>query len=380
MGGFLRGFSQGITDGQKLGEIWNNGAMQRQIKDANGTTQTQDPQYSQDQVAQLRDPAEASGGVWDESTQHYKMPNGDFVAPTTTPTYSDGHYQTADGTVVAPKNRFSLGNRTQDTAFTAEDIATEKLNRKADIYSSYGKEDLAEQMRGNALARGLQQRQLKKIDSDSARDDQMSAAYETVNTHNDNTEKIATPLIQAVQTGKMSLQEAMPQILAPYNANLPNGEQLGYDQSKGHLYKTQNGKVEVVKGTDGKPLVVSPEHLDDFLNLSKDRSEKYLDRLHAKLYPELYMDRKKLEMQQKDSDRNYLAGRDDAASVGSRFDQTLKQTGDQFREKQSFDMAVHNDKDAIDQAQLGIQQQELGLKGRLVGAQAPLQRGCDGSP
>jgi hypothetical protein len=155
--------ADGIELGSKLGMAYRNSSMQSELKDANKVDQSTGNEYTPEQIQSLNDTyGPKAGETWNADMGAYEDASGGLRG-VTGPSVSDKGVYTDDATGVttAPRTQYRLGDRTQDTAFTADDIAQHKLGLKADIYSNYGKEDMAESMRNNASSRAAQAQQIK---------------------------------------------------------------------------------------------------------------------------------------------------------------------------------------------------------------------------
>ena len=332
MANFMRGFAKGLESGQKLGEAWNTATMKRELKEANAADQSTTTAYTPEQIAALNESyGPKDGETWNAEMGGYQDANGG-LRTVTAPTVDDkGTYtDSSTGATTASKSQYQLGNKTQDAAFTADDIAAHKLGLKADIYSNYGHEEMADNMRANALTRKMSGLQIKGIEDENKANDTMAGYFKQANEHDANTEKVTQPLIDAVSKGQMSLQEAVPKMLVPYNADLPNGEHLSYDQTKGTLIKTVNGKGSTVLGPDGKPMIIDAEHLSSFLETSKARTSSWLKQKHMELYPKQYMEHMRMQDARDQFNQTYSAGRADAATSDDHFNKNYTQSGDQF--------------------------------------------------
>jgi hypothetical protein len=159
---FWDSFYQGWNQGDRIYER-NRGLQQRaefkKIAEENPTD------VSQYDGTEFQDDAEKQGGVWDAETQSFKLPNGEYVAPTNTPTWDEGtkSYQNSFGQPLKPKAQFKLGNMTQDRAFTPEQVNEYKTNRYADVYAANGEVDKAMGLRNTA-----QQMKIGKVQLDNA--------------------------------------------------------------------------------------------------------------------------------------------------------------------------------------------------------------------
>jgi hypothetical protein len=362
MANFMRGFSQGITDGAKLGEMYRNAMMQKELKDANKTDQQQTTEYTPDQIRQLQgDTQEQDGETWNQEQGGFVNQDGGLRVPSNVPTIKDGQYQ-SNGATVAPATHYRLGIQDQDKAFSAEDIAQAKLNAKADIYSNYGKEDMAETMRGNALTRGLQSRQLAELDKKKSDDATLAGYIKQADQFNTDFTAHAQPIIDQIKNGEVPMQVGIPKVLDYYNQQLPNGEHIAYDQNKGHLYKTNGGKVEQIKGPDGKPLVLDSQHLDSIVSAAGDRTSAWLRQKQLELNPNLLSDHLKSIQDQGNKDREYSAGREDAASNVQFHNDTLGENKRQFGLSNDLAIKKYESDDANKKSELGIQRSEASAR------------------
>jgi hypothetical protein len=338
MANFMRGFSKGLADGQRLGELWNDARMKDELRAANGLKSTSVEQYNPEQAAQLQDEAEKAGGTWDESQQAYKMPDGSIVAPTKTPTYSNGAYHTADGGTVAPAKRFSLGNQTQDTEFTTDQLAEARLGAKADIYSNYGKEDLAEQMRANALDRSVKTQQIKLG----------NLQYSEAQTKADQAKHVNALLKLKQSEATMSPEEFMGKLVDLTDPMHKDGITNGFEPQEDGTYKvTQMHGNKII----GSKIVTSDEAFHAAL--------KYAS-------PEWYENMTKKEEEKardKQAQENWKTTRDDGRNDRTQdVNYRNTQAADQ-KEQQGIDNGM---KRALNSAQVSYY--NAGASGRLNGA------------
>ena len=325
MANFMRGFAKGVETGQRLGDMWNDASMKRELKAANGISQDQISQYTPEQAAALQDDAEKAGGVWDEQEQAYKMPTGGLQKPTNTPTFENGAYQ-RDGQTIAPAQRFSLGRQVQDTAFTPDQIADEKLNTKADIYSNYGKEDLAEQMRGNALTRKHQGFQIAELEGKANALKDYKTAVKQNDAYQAKLAETSAEITRGMATGDLDHHEAARRLAAVFNDVLPNGTHAFYDEDTGTLsYGGKDGKLQTLKDPSGKPEILTPDRIQELIHLASEQGAAHVQSALEVLDPNARMERIKMEQQNKQFDTTRADSREDAKTHNEQWQRNFDQ-------------------------------------------------------
>ncbi len=156
-----------------------NFKLKQELRQASEQPVEKTQAYTPDQVAKLTDDAEKAGGVWSESDQAYKMPDGGLRLPTNTPTWENGAYKTADGQSVSPAAQYKFGAETRNTEFTPEEIKGLRMQSRADIYRKYGRDTEADQLESAGLQRKAAQLQINKSELDAKRETEWEKYTET---------------------------------------------------------------------------------------------------------------------------------------------------------------------------------------------------------
>lgn len=348
---WMDSLAKGVDIGYKLGNMYQEGKMKRELKDANALDQQVDNTYSPEQQAKLSDAyGPKEGEKWvpaTDSSQGYYESNSPAGVVTqrqvASPTVSaNGIYTNPDGSTVVPKASYSLGSVVRDKAFTPDEISTAKLNRKADIYSNYGNEQMAESMRGNALQRESLGLQNAKLKGDAETNAKWTEAVQQATTFSTKAHEAFTPTIKAVQDGSMPLDKGVNAMLSTYNDHLPDGSTVSYDAKAGTLTKTTNGKSELVMDASGKPVIITAEHLNEFPDLAKGATNAWLHQKRQELYPGEFLqlqqlqdsrDNRNQDLSLRAADTAYSHGRDAVGDARYENKFTYEQSQDKFRNK-----------------------------------------------
>ena len=169
---FANKFQQGLTMGQGLMDMYEKAQMRKELKEANAMAPEQ-------QTLGLNAPAEGAVPTGYEDYLTRDTQTGAFRPTANAETNPEAYAQqgimaerfNAPGAFAGQRTSYSLGGVNRETPFSPEDVARARMERKAEIYSNYGREDLAEQMRTNALTREATGLQIKKAKSDLAKEE-----------------------------------------------------------------------------------------------------------------------------------------------------------------------------------------------------------------
>lgn len=316
MSKFWDNFNQGLAAGDKLVANYQRAKLGRDIKDINSDNPTQS--YSEQSQADINAAysPEASGapsnstwvpndgsapqGVDNSKDSTYEAPtdgggywqgqDGQKYTPAPSKGVSTkGTYDLGDGKAAVGLDRWTLGDKTQADAFTRPEIQSYHMNKIGDLIEANGDHEKAMQYRSQGTqleAAGLQINKAK-------RDEENEVGYAKSVRHAEEASKavtdVATPIIDKIQRGEMSLHEGIPQILHSYNTAFNNGHTASYDAKTGTIISIVGGRATPVTGPDGKPVVITAEHLNDVLGSLGKQVDAYKDAEYLKYHPNDYM-------------------------------------------------------------------------------------------
>jgi hypothetical protein len=306
--GFWDSFYQGWEAGDKMGERFRSLAQRRDLGRAGKIDQETSEQYSPEQIAGLQDQAEQAGGQWSEQDQAYKMPDGGLQAPTNTPTWENGAYQTGQGQMVRPTKTYSLGGETRNSAYTPEEVRMVRANKIADVYDSYGDPEKANTLRAQA-----DQLRLGKVQ------------YENAARQADEAKNVNALMKLQQKKDTMTAPEFMNELVRITDPMNKDGITHGFKE-------LDNGLFEVTEMVDNKVIgskVVSPE-------LAFKRALKYAS-------PTMYQQITGEEV----VERDFTFKQNRAAVQDHQWNQKFKQDGDQFDSTQSLQVALANQREAL---------------------------------
>ena len=239
-GNFWRSFYEGWDSGDKIYQRNEELARRKAMKDAGQVDQEVDTQYKPEQLEQLRDPLELAGGMWDEGTQTYRMPDGGNYAPREAPKFENGGYTTPDGQRVVPQNTYRLNGQTRSTPFSQDEIGDARLQRMASIYDQFGDPEKAQSLRANA-----QQLKLGKVQYDNA----MREAEEAKNASS------LMKLHQRYSAGAMNEEDFMSQLVDLTDPMYSDGVTHAFESNGDGTYRVSQFKNNRYVGS----RVVTPD-------------------------------------------------------------------------------------------------------------------------
>ena len=323
MSKFWDSFNQGLASGDRMVAMYQKAKLGRDIKDINSDNPTQS--YSDENQAAINAAysPEASGAPSNSTW----VPNDGSVpqgvdntkdSPYEAPADGGGYWQGQDGQKYTPApskgvstkgtydlgdgksaglDRWTLGDKTQADAFTRPEVQSYHMNKIGDLIEANGDHEKAMQYRSQGTqleAAGLQINAAK-------REEDNEVGYAKSIKHAEEAEKavsaVATPVIDKIQRGEMSLQEGIPQILHSYNTAFNNGHTASYDPKTGTIISIVGGRAQQVTGADGKPLVVTAAHLNDVLGSLGKQVNDFKDSEYVKYHPKDYMSARQLRQQ-----------------------------------------------------------------------------------
>lgn len=245
------------------------------------------------------------------------------------------------------RTTYSLGGLSQEKPFTSDQIAQARMERKADIYSNYGKEDVAEQLRTNALARKASSLQIKKLQNEVDDADAFRSDLKSATTMLSSAASVATQAKQLLQSGD---REGAARLMAEWRTkNVPDDKQIRVNEN-GLLEGSRDGGKTWVQASADKGNVYNPNVVETMLGDISASADEHLNRImfkHAKS-PEalsaMIESTKKLAMQS-----------ETIAESKRQFGLTYAQKGDELSvTREYYKSKIANDKE------------ELRLKGLLI--------------
>lgn len=178
-------FQQGFLMGQAIVDAMEQKKMRDELRAANAMTPEQQ---------QLGLNAPAQGQVPTGYEDYIQAGEGGKFVPKQTEGLDEAGLQqrqviaerfNAPTAFAGEKTMYTLGGLTRATPFTPDEVAQARMERKADIYSGYGKEDVAEQLRTNAMARKLSGLQIRGIEDKLNSDKEFKEKWKTMTEHTD---------------------------------------------------------------------------------------------------------------------------------------------------------------------------------------------------
>jgi hypothetical protein len=225
-------FQQGFLMGQSIADALERKQMRDELKAANALTPEQQT---------LGVNAPAAGAVPTGYEDYIQAGEGGKFVPRQTEGLDEAGLQQrqviADrfnqpNAFAGEKTMYTLGGLTREQAFSPAEVAQARLERKADIYSNYGKEDVAENLRTAGLQRRLLTSQAEKADREAriaAEREQLSQEY----VNNKRALELGSKsIISAIETGQMTAEDGAKLLRDFYNHNVPNDMTLTIADNK----------------------------------------------------------------------------------------------------------------------------------------------------
>lgn len=180
------------------------------------------------------------------------------------------------------RTTYNLGGLTQEKAFTPEQIAQARMERKADIYSNYGKEDVAEGLRTNALARRSADLQIKKLQTEV---DDAAEFRKDLNSATSMANTAAGVASEAGQLLKAGDREGAARLISDWRSkNVPDNKMIRINEN-GLLEGSQDGGKTWVQASADKGNVYNPGVVENMLGDVRNSADEHLNRImfkHAK--------------------------------------------------------------------------------------------------
>lgn len=174
---------------------------------------------------------------------------------------------------------YSLGGVSQAKPFTAADVANARMERKADIYSEYGKEDVAEQLRANALARKAAALNIEKLQEEV---DDKKAFRADLTKATDMLGSAASVATQAKQLMESGDREGAARLIADWRSkNVPDDRMIRVNEN-GLLEGSKDGGKTWVQASADKGNVYNPGVVENMITGVRDTSKEHLNRLMFK--------------------------------------------------------------------------------------------------
>lgn len=280
---FAEKFQAGLTMGQGLMDTIEKAQMRKELREANALQQEQ-------QQLGVNAPAEGAVPTGYEDYLTRDTQTGAFRPVANQETNPEAYAQqgvmaerfNAPNAFAGQKTSYSLGGVSRDTAFSPEEVANARMERKADIYSNYGREDLAEQMRTNALARQSATLQIKKLQSEV---DDAAEFKKDLKLATEMTNSAAGVAGQAKKLLDAGDREGAARILADWRTkNVPDDRMIRLNEN-GLLEGSQDGGKTWVQASADKGNVYNPGVVENMLGEVKSSADEHLNRImfkHAK--------------------------------------------------------------------------------------------------
>lgn len=174
------------------------------------------------------------------------------------------------------RNSYTLGDTSRETEFTPDDVAQARMQRKAQIYSDYGREDLAEQMQTNALARKASSLQIQKMQADV---DDQAAFRKDLAKASELARSAVGVASQAQQLIEAGDKEGAARLILDWRSNnVPDKKMMRLNDSGIIEGSADGGKTWMVaKGTAGN--VYNPQVVENLLGEIKNSADEHISRL-----------------------------------------------------------------------------------------------------
>lgn len=251
--GFASGLGQGMATGKMLMDIYNENKQKRDLEEAGALDQqVVETGLTDEQKAQVQANREMKLEDGSAAFQVEDTANGVRMRAAGNP---DGEWAT-----IAGGKQYKLGNQTQDTEFTKEQIARARNDAIADAYTKNGDP-----------GRGLQYK-------NAAREDRNASAMEAAR------EEYMTGL-EEMASGK-GVEKYIPMILRSYNDPRKGSK---YDDSHNATYDPERNVV-AFSDKDGRIVNTFPVNQQTMAAAWKER---YLDKMEA-FDPKLGLQRQEL--------------------------------------------------------------------------------------
>lgn len=260
---FFEKFNQGLETGTKIWEADAKRRMQQELMEANkmapeertlGLTAPQPGQVpvGYENFIQARPEGgfmpTAGEGLTPEQMQQRQVIAERFSAPTA---------------FEGARTSYSLGGVTRDTAFTPEEVAQAKVQRKADIYSSAGREDLADQLQTNALARQASSLNIKDLQRKNKREDEFEVGRQEFS-------KVAESAIgtmEAIRNAQANGDvDAAAQAAVNWRNSLAGPEMLRYDPRTKTFEASKDAGKTWKTSSSGVADVTNPKFFENLYN------------------------------------------------------------------------------------------------------------------
>ena len=251
--GFAAGLNSGMSMGKMLMDTYNDAKLKRDVEDANAADQEEvNTGLNDEQRAQI---AAIREQKLDDGSNAYEVEdtaNGARIRAAGDPDAQWGE--------IAGGKQYKLGNKTQDTAFNADQIARHRQERIAEAYTKNGDP-----------VRGLQYK-------NAAREDRTASAMEAARDE-------YTTGLEDIASGQ-NMDKYIPMILKAYN-----DPRKGSKHDDGHhaTYDPERNAV-AFSDKDGKIVNVIPVNQQTMAAAWKER---YLDKMEA-FDPKLGLQREEL--------------------------------------------------------------------------------------
>lgn len=287
-----------------------------------------------------------SRGFWDSVTQGYglgekivggltkrhignKMAEINAMAPEELPQYEDG---VATGTKL-----YRMGDRTQETAFSPEEVQAFKAENAAKLFDSLGETDKANQYRMTQMQMQSQGLQNKKLKDELER---IKRATE-IGTNKVNMIGKIYALDQNAPDYQDKLDEIVREGLGEYS-KFPDGQ-------NGVLHKDENGNsvVSIYTDSDGRRVGQAP--------VTRENAIKYIDQMTraqlAAIHPDMAIRIMGMDQDQFNADRNHNLDVDKFQNLKTQNAWQNKMEEAKFKlikDKQAYDLDPNNPKTKMD--------------------------------
>lgn len=280
---FANKFQQGLTIGQGLMDAYEKAQMRKELKEANALQQEQ-------QTLGVNAPEAGAVPTGYEGYLTRDTQTGAFRPIANAETNPEEFAQqgvmaerfNAPGAFAGEKTSYSLGGATRETPFSPEDIANARMERKADIYSNYGREDLAEQMRTNALARKSAALQIKKLQSEVDDAAEFKKDMGLATTMMRSAADVAGQAKQLMDSGD---REGAARLIADWRSkNVPDDKLIRVNEN-GLLEGSKDGGKTWVQAAGTVGNVYNPKVVENMLSEVTNSADEHLNRImfkHAK--------------------------------------------------------------------------------------------------
>jgi hypothetical protein len=351
MAGFWTSFARGQEAGNVAVDRFRDASLRGKMRKIAQEAPTETTGYTPEQAAQIRDPAEANGGQWDQESQSYRMPDGSMVQPRTIEwDASGGGYKVDGGAPVAPSRSYSLGGQTRATKFSDAEVEDYRGGRMAEALAESGDWKGAMGMRSAMKQNKVADYQLGELEKNKQQEENFQKILEEGRNLSGQLQSVTTQADEMFKKGDVA---GAVTLLAQFRTNtIPDNRKVFVD-----------GSGQII-GIDGDKLKQSDLNAYNPATYEKMKAsigrsvDEYIMKKMPFRSPKEYMERQDRQRQFANEDRDFGLKRE---------------TVDNDKDYKNRTLSIQEKKlaqDALEASQkYNLSVKELGLKGILTAAQ-----------